>query len=366
MMKKITVIFSFLLVAINIANFAHAQTPVVQAILFYSPTCPHCHDVMQNVLPPLKKAYGDQLQLLGIDTSKPSGAELYRSALEEFAPPDTTPFVPALLIGDVLTIGAENIRAQFPAQIEEGFAAGGVGWPDFPGLQQAVPDLPSSAGPSAGATAAAPLEDVGTGDILITDPLAEESPSRSNGYIAAWLVMAGMIVALGYALWRLMTTRRLRVDNTIRLRHWAIPILALVGIGVASYLAYVEITNVSAVCGPVGDCNAVQSSSHAVIFGIPVALLGFLFYLAILGLWAMIRFMSHSPTWTSTVLLLLTVAGTLFSIYLTALELFVIEAVCAWCLTSAVVTTAIMIITVHGITTKPVHPGRRRHSPQLG
>lgn len=54
---------------------AYAQTskPVVRAILFYSPSCPHCHMVIQEELPPLFEIYNEQLDILGIDISQPGG-----------------------------------------------------------------------------------------------------------------------------------------------------------------------------------------------------------------------------------------------------------------------------------------------------
>ncbi|HJS29984.1 MAG TPA: hypothetical protein VJ768_10205, partial [Anaerolineales bacterium] len=68
MSKRLTRPFSFLLAAILLAvlssSAASAQAPVVNAVLFYSPTCPHCHEVMTEDLPPLKEQYGEQLAIL--------------------------------------------------------------------------------------------------------------------------------------------------------------------------------------------------------------------------------------------------------------------------------------------------------------
>jgi uncharacterized membrane protein len=65
-----------------------------------------------------------------------------------------------------------------------------------------------------------------------------------------------------------------------------LPTLALGGLGVAGYLAYVETQAVAAVCGPVGDCNAVQSSPYAYLFDvIPIGVLGVIAYLSILAVW---------------------------------------------------------------------------------
>jgi uncharacterized membrane protein len=122
-------------------------------------------------------------------------------------------------------------------------------------------------------------------------------------------------------------------------------------LGVSIYLAYVEISHVQAVCGPVGECNIVQASPYAQILGIPIAVLGILNYLAILVLWRVQRYAGGRLVKLSAFGLLgLTLAGTLFSIYLTCLELFVIRAVCAWCLSSAVITTLLMLLAAIPIT----------------
>jgi len=69
-----------------------------------------------------------------------------------------------------------------------------------------------------------------------------------------------------------------------------IPILCLFGLGVAGYLAYEETAQATAICGPIGDCNTVQQSEHARLFGIlPIGLLGVIGHLVILVSWVMTR-----------------------------------------------------------------------------
>jgi uncharacterized membrane protein len=122
---------------------------------------------------------------------------------------------------------------------------------------------------------------------------------------------------------------------------WIIPVLAIIGLGVAIYLTYVESAKVEAVCGPVGDCNSVQQSPYATLFGfLPVGLLGALGYLAILVLWLVQHFGGQpSSKMISLAIWGLAAFGVLFSIYLTFLEPFVIGATCIWCITSAIVIT---------------------------
>jgi uncharacterized membrane protein len=124
---------------------------------------------------------------------------------------------------------------------------------------------------------------------------------------------------------------------------WLIPALCLVGLGVAGYLAYVETTRVEAVCGPVGDCNTVQQSEYARLFGVlPIGVLGLVGYVMILLAWGIGRIAGQRlAAYASLAVLGLTFFGVLFSIYLTFLEPFVIGATCAWCLTSALIMTAL-------------------------
>jgi uncharacterized membrane protein len=113
-------------------------------------------------------------------------------------------------------------------------------------------------------------------------------------------------------------------------------------------LAYVETAHVDAVCGPLGDCNTVQQSEYARLFGIlPIGLLGLLGYVAILISWLVGHYAKeHLARLAVISLFTMTVFGTLFSIYLTFLEPFVIGATCAWCLTSAIIMTMLMLLTV--------------------
>jgi len=125
---------------------------------------------------------------------------------------------------------------------------------------------------------------------------------------------------------------------------WIIPVLVFIGLGVALYMGYVEITHSEAVCGPVGDCNTVQQSSYAYLFGIiPIGVIGVIGYLFIGVVWSIYYWGPNK--WRKPVSFTLWgvgVFGTIFSIYLTFLEPFVIGATCAWCLTSAIIMTLIL------------------------
>lgn len=338
------------------------EAAIVQAVLFYSPTCPHCHYVIENVLVPLKETHQEQLQILGINTAEVVGAQLYESAIVQFGIPDGRIGVPTLLVMDTVLVGSDEIEAQLPQIVVDGLAQGGIGWPAIPGLHEVFPDLPLAVGTAVEPTIAPPLvlapaaaesgADTAETAVLAAldaaDGLADseeisvgpESAVRPSGFTLAMTVLVGMIGALSVVAWQWRKKRPLVSRPTAVERF--IPVFALAGVVIAVYLSYVEVTQVTAVCGPVGECNAVQSSPYARFFGIPIAVLGLFNYVTVLLLWVWHR-RSRQP-WSGVGLIGLTILGTLFSIYLTILELFVIRAVCLWCLSSAVVTTILMLL----------------------
>ena len=126
-------------------------------------------------------------------------------------------------------------------------------------------------------------------------------------------------------------------DRALRL---AAAFVALAGIGVAGYLSWAHYTNNVVACVAGGSCETVQESEYATVAGIPVAVLGLVSYTLILALIA----------WDSPVarLLAATMAfvGLLFGAYLMALQLFVIDAVCIWCIANDVlIAPALAVLT---------------------
>ena len=131
------------------------------------------------------------------------------------------------------------------------------------------------------------------------------------------------------------------------MRHrQAIALLALVGLFVAVYLWLHAIGIGGAIkCGASGGCEVVQTSRWAVLLGQPVALYGVIGYLAILIVaLAALRPVALVQRGWSILLTGLATIGVLFTAYLTYLELFVIHALCRWCVGSAVIITAIWVV----------------------
>lgn len=111
-------------------------------------------------------------------------------------------------------------------------------------------------------------------------------------------------------------------------------VLSLLGLLVSAYLLYEHISGGNLVCG-ISACNEVNNSKYAFIFGVPVSLLGVVYYFICLGL---ISF--HK----SRLFFFISIVGLAFSIYLTIIELFVIHAWCQWCILSAWIVCSLFII----------------------
>jgi uncharacterized membrane protein len=156
-------------------------------------------------------------------------------------------------------------------------------------------------------------------------------------------VLLGLLTSVSWAALRMARTETAAGPPS----GW-IPIIAFAGLAVAAYLAAVETSGASAVCGPVGDCNRVQHSEYARLFGlVHIGVLGCAGYISILGVWLAGRVATGTGAQMARLgLVAMAGAGVLFSIYLTFLEPFVIGATCAWCLSSAVLMAALLLVAV--------------------
>ena len=124
-------------------------------------------------------------------------------------------------------------------------------------------------------------------------------------------------------------------------------VLAVLGLGVAGYLTYVHYAGLTPVCNIAHGCAKVQSSQYAELAGVPVALLGLIGYAGIL---AALLVPGETARMAAA---LMAVVGFGFSAYLTYRELFTIDAICQWCVASAVLMTGLAIVTVWRVLLLP-------------
>lgn len=150
---------------------------------------------------------------------------------------------------------------------------------------------------------------------------------------------------------------------TDRLRT-AVIACCVLGLAIAGYLTYVHYAGVSPVCEIAHGCATVQTSQWSKLAGVPVAVLGLLGYTGILGA-------LFVPGETGLLAAAgQAVAGAGFSAYLTYREVFTIDAICIWCVASAVLMAALAVLTVTRLLraepsagAPPVRPATARTRP---
>jgi uncharacterized membrane protein len=130
-------------------------------------------------------------------------------------------------------------------------------------------------------------------------------------------------------------------------RRMLAALLALIGLFVAIYLTLFKIGVIGELACAAGSCETVQTSRWAIFLGAPVAAWGIGYYVTVLAmaLAGTTERWENSPT-LATSMLLLTGWGALFSLWLTGLELFVIHAICQWCVGSATIAVVLFIVSL--------------------
>jgi len=388
---QIMVFILLLLFSLSVGTVSAQDSPRVRAFLFYSPTCSHCHKVITEDLPPLFDQYGDQLYILGIDVTTEIGGQFFTAVLEQIQYTESAG-VPFLLVGDIVMVGSEQIPAELPALIEESLAKDGIPWPDIPAVQEFLfaqgfidadgNDIvvePEEAQPTEEPTTIPTETPQNTPQPAETDtpqptepvpspttPEREEISKQEAGFtvldengpgfetgsmlerfnrdiIANGTAVVVLLIMIAVVVW--IGTQFMKAATPKPWPNWILPVLLVVGLGIAIYLSLIEVSGETAICGPVGDCNAVQQSEYSKVFGVvPVAVLGMLGYITIGITWVVsLKTSGKLQFYAKMAMFLVALFGLLFFIYLTFLEPFVIGATCAWCISSAIIMTLINI-----------------------
>lgn len=130
-----------------------------------------------------------------------------------------------------------------------------------------------------------------------------------------------------------MSARTLRITMIV---------LTTIGLGVAAYLTYIHYAGIKPLCGRNGGgCEIVQTSEYSKLAGVPVALIGLIGYITILG-----SLLARENETSRFATVAFTLIGFGFSCYLTYRELFSIHHICEWCVSSAVIVTILMCLAV--------------------
>lgn len=136
----------------------------------------------------------------------------------------------------------------------------------------------------------------------------------------------------------------------------AAALLSLAGFFVSLYLYLYKIGRIGTLACGTGGCETVQTSPFSRFLGLEVALYGVIGYLVLLVL-SMDMLRRPVAGISSRLLPILSGVGLAFTIYLTYLELFVIKAICRWCVGSAVIITLIFIVALLDWRRRGAPPG---------
>ena len=136
--------------------------------------------------------------------------------------------------------------------------------------------------------------------------------------------------------------------------------LALIGVFVALYLTMYKLGAIGHLACGMGGCERVNTSKWSTFFGAPVAAWGLAFYIAtlIVAVVGTAPGMMHRRE-VSYLLAAMSLIGVAFSAWLTYLELYVIDAVCRYCVTSAIIVTAIFLVSIADVVM-----GRSAETPE--
>jgi uncharacterized membrane protein len=130
-------------------------------------------------------------------------------------------------------------------------------------------------------------------------------------------------------------------------RRQAIALLALAGLFVSLYLWLHKLGLIGVLQCGTGGCDTVQASRYADFLGLPAALYGVIGYAVLFAVSLLaVQRPAAPPRRSDRTLAVLASLGFVFTVYLTAVELFVIHAVCRWCLGSAAIITVIMMLSL--------------------
>lgn len=136
-------------------------------------------------------------------------------------------------------------------------------------------------------------------------------------------------------------------------------LMSLLGLFVSAYLYLYKIGRIGTLACGSGECETVQTSGYSRFLGVEVALIGVVGYTLLFA----VALVALQPGYASSrgpvrLLALLAGGGVLFTAYLTYLELFVIHAICRWCVGSAVIVVSVLVLALVAL--------RRSTSSQAG
>jgi uncharacterized membrane protein len=135
-------------------------------------------------------------------------------------------------------------------------------------------------------------------------------------------------------------------DNTAPALFWCTAVLSVIGTADAIYLLIYKLTGNPHMCLGNGGCHNVNFSPYSEISGIPISVFGLFAYLAILCILALEARIKIAKENGLLAIFGISLCGVDFSFYLTYLEIYVIHAICPFCVISAISITFIFILAI--------------------
>jgi len=136
--------------------------------------------------------------------------------------------------------------------------------------------------------------------------------------------------------------------------YWLSIVTAILGAADSLYLLIYKLTSNNLMCLGSGGCSTINSSRYSEIYGIPVSLLGLLAYLAIVVVHTLEPRIKVAEEHGPLLVFGISLVGVLYSAYLTYLELYVIHAVCPFCVVSAILITIIFVLAIIRLVKQPL------------
>jgi uncharacterized membrane protein len=139
-------------------------------------------------------------------------------------------------------------------------------------------------------------------------------------------------------------SERWHIVNSMNRLQKASLILSIIGLLDSLYLSWIEYSGKFALCGPIGNCESVNTSKYAQVYGIPLAYIGVIIYTIFIFMLILEGKNDWLAEYGTLIMFGLTLIGVLFSIYLTYLEIWVIKAICPYCVVSAIVMVILFVL----------------------
>jgi uncharacterized membrane protein len=324
-----------------------AQDGTVRLVFFHSPNCHYCTEVKQQqmhtwfreglgstkahvLLPdsvidryqPFQLIKGRDVELLMVNIDTPAGDSLWGHAKKALRISSSRMKVPMIIAGKQVLVSSNTVAQKLPPLLRTGWASPGVDWPPVPELEAALARLAAADQSAAFALAPPPV-----------NPLAYFTHAPLKAALGAALLV-WLYIVLGTGVYKRFSSTgwKPRPARQPQVLLW----LAAAGLAISTYLSIMHLLNTEPACGPLSGCDQVTGSRFAVLFGIlPVPFLGVLGYFA-MGV-AVFRAVGTKSQLFWNAFQFASAGAVVFSIYLISVSVFLVQALCPWCMASALI-----------------------------